>query len=213
MDMLTLPIPPVLTTPKHSNMEDDEGLDCAGISLQNEVEVRDTETIEPTVDSQAMVEASNTTANDDDATSDNANNERVSDVNQNVNVGKNEVMETEVLPLEAAVSSTQADVREAKTENRVVCHPLVHVNGQLQHGFHHVHPLPCPMCGEYFETWPSVRVHLEASHRKFQCEICRRLVSHKRNLDRHRRSGKQTYYFRNFLLKNRMNSEIHLLMI
>ncbi len=48
----------------------------------------------------------------------------------------------------------------------------------------------CPMCGEYFETWPSMRIHLETLHRKFQCEICRKLVSHKRNLDRHRRSGK-----------------------
>lgn len=47
---------------------------------------------------------------------------------------------------------------------------------------------PCPMCGDYFSGLTEMKNHLEAAHRKFQCDICRKLMSHKRNVDRHRKS-------------------------
>jgi hypothetical protein len=47
---------------------------------------------------------------------------------------------------------------------------------------------PCAMCPEYFVSHLDMRNHLEILHRKYQCEICRKLMSHKRNVDRHRKS-------------------------
>ena len=47
---------------------------------------------------------------------------------------------------------------------------------------------PCPMCVGYFVSLTDMRNHLEAEHRKYQCEICQKLMSHKRNVDRHRKS-------------------------
>ena len=47
---------------------------------------------------------------------------------------------------------------------------------------------PCPICYHFFTTPSEMANHLEAEHRKFQCDICKKLMSHKRNVDRHRRS-------------------------
>ena len=47
---------------------------------------------------------------------------------------------------------------------------------------------PCPKCVGFFFTLEAMKNHLEAEHRKFQCDICRKLMSHKRNVDRHRKS-------------------------
>ena len=46
----------------------------------------------------------------------------------------------------------------------------------------------CPMCDGLFYSIPEMKHHLEHFHKKFQCEICHKLMSHKRNVDRHRRS-------------------------
>ena len=45
---------------------------------------------------------------------------------------------------------------------------------------------PCPLCVGFFFTLAAMKNHLEAEHRKYQCDICRKLMSHKRNVDRHR---------------------------
>ena len=47
---------------------------------------------------------------------------------------------------------------------------------------------PCPICYHFFTTPTEMANHLETEHRKFQCDICKKLMSHKRNVDRHRRS-------------------------
>ena len=48
---------------------------------------------------------------------------------------------------------------------------------------------PCPVCVHvFFATITDMKSHLEAQHRKFQCDVCRKLMSHKRNVDRHRKS-------------------------
>merc|ERR1719244_1105856 len=47
---------------------------------------------------------------------------------------------------------------------------------------------PCPMCVGFFFTLAAMKNHLESEHRKYQCDICRKLMSHKRNVDRHRKS-------------------------
>lgn len=47
---------------------------------------------------------------------------------------------------------------------------------------------PCPLCVGFFFTLAAMKNHLEAEHRKYQCDICRKLMSHKRNVDRHRKS-------------------------
>ena len=47
---------------------------------------------------------------------------------------------------------------------------------------------PCPLCISFFANNAEMKSHLEAEHRKYQCDICRKLMSHKRNVDRHRRS-------------------------
>lgn len=48
--------------------------------------------------------------------------------------------------------------------------------------------VPCPVCNHYFLQLSEMKAHLEAEHRKYQCDICRKLMSHKRNVDRHRKS-------------------------
>ena len=47
---------------------------------------------------------------------------------------------------------------------------------------------PCPLCVGFFFTLAAMKSHLESEHRKYQCDICRKLMSHKRNVDRHRKS-------------------------
>lgn len=47
---------------------------------------------------------------------------------------------------------------------------------------------PCPICPHIFVTVNEMRSHLETEHRKYQCELCKKLMSHKRNVDRHRKS-------------------------
>lgn len=46
----------------------------------------------------------------------------------------------------------------------------------------------CPMCGQLFRTLAEMKQHLELVHKKYQCDICNKLMSHKRNVDRHRKS-------------------------
>ena len=46
----------------------------------------------------------------------------------------------------------------------------------------------CPMCGQLFRTLAEMKQHLELLHKKYQCDICNKLMSHKRNVDRHRKS-------------------------
>ena len=47
---------------------------------------------------------------------------------------------------------------------------------------------PCPMCVAFFVSNVDMKAHLEAEHRKYKCDICNKLMSHKRNVDRHRKS-------------------------
>ena len=47
---------------------------------------------------------------------------------------------------------------------------------------------PCPICYHFFTSPSEMASHLESEHRKFQCDICKKLMSHKRNVDRHRKS-------------------------
>ena len=48
---------------------------------------------------------------------------------------------------------------------------------------------PCPMCPNVmFVTIADMKNHLDTQHKKYQCDICRKLMSHKRNVERHRRS-------------------------
>jgi len=46
----------------------------------------------------------------------------------------------------------------------------------------------CPMCGQLFYNIMEMKKHLEMYHKKYQCDLCHKLMSHKRNVDRHRRS-------------------------
>ena len=46
----------------------------------------------------------------------------------------------------------------------------------------------CPMCGQLFYNILEMKKHLEIYHKKYQCDLCHKLMSHKRNVDRHRKS-------------------------